>query len=66
MKSGLAKGVLIAPYWPSAAFWPCLTDTTSQFKTFVKDVRLYSSASCILRGVNSSLALTVSRAKSCC
>ena len=40
MKSCLAKGVLIAPYWPSAAFWPCLTDTNSQFKTFVKDVRL--------------------------
>ena len=27
MKSCLTKGVLIAPYWPTAAFWPCLTDT---------------------------------------
>ena len=64
MKSCLAKGVLIAPYWPSAAFWPCLTDTNSQFKTFVKDVRLYSSASCILRGVNNNAFISSNSFKS--
>lgn len=37
-----ASGTLIAPYWPSAPFWPMLTGDNSQVKPYVADMLLFS------------------------
>jgi len=33
-----AKGVLVAPEWKSASFWPLICDNSCDFSAFVKDV----------------------------
>ena len=38
---GLANGTLIAPFWPSAPFWPMLFSDNSVFKTEIVDVLVF-------------------------
>jgi len=37
-----ATGTIVAPYWPSAPFWPILFGENSQVKPFVADILAFS------------------------
>ncbi|XP_057296266.1 uncharacterized protein LOC130625224 [Hydractinia symbiolongicarpus] len=50
-KTCKALGTLVAPYWPSAAFWPFLTDSTGDFKKFIKNFRIFDNPNlCVTQG----------------
>lgn len=53
MKASYCKGVLVVPFWPSAAFWPLLVASNSKFLPFVIDYRIFKDPSqCLKLGNN--------------
>ena len=52
MEASRAKGVLIVPHWPSAAFFPLLCISQGQFHSFVKDMKLFSPEGRVTQGKN--------------
>lgn len=51
MQTCKASGTLVAPYWPSAAFWPFLTDSTGDFQKFIKNFRIFDNPNlCVTQG----------------
>lgn len=49
-----AKGVLIAPKWPSSYFWPLLLN---DFNRFIKDVQVYKGKNVLKHGFNKNSIL---------
>ena len=49
LASKKSSGVLILPYWPSAAFWPLLVDGRQRFRKFVKQYRIYEDSKLCLQ-----------------
>ena len=48
-----ARGVLVVPYWSSAAFWLYLVESKNRFKPFVKDCLLFEDKNgCVIQGPN--------------
>ena len=65
MQYSQAKGVLVVPLWYSAAFWPQLIDTTSSFKSFVKQVICFDNPKfCVRQGQNTKCEIGSERFKS--
>ena len=49
------SGVLVAPLWESAAFYPLILSPDGQFKPFVKDYRIYTPDGRVRQGKNRSV-----------
>ena len=48
-----SKGVLVTPYWTSAAFFPLICNRDNHFPTFVKEaVYIEDGKSCVTQGKN--------------
>ena len=45
MKTSPCEGVLVVPFWPSAAYWPLLISSKSKFLPFVIDYRILKNPS---------------------
>ena len=53
-----ARGVLVVPFWCSAAFWPQLLAGPSSFKSFVKEVLVFDDPEyCVRQGSNLRCAI---------
>ena len=40
LEADRAKGSLIVPKWPSAAFWPCIVNADGSYKSFITDYKI--------------------------
>ena len=49
-----AKGVLVAPKWPSSHFWPLLM---KEFYSYIKDVRVFKGNKVLIHGLNKNSLL---------
>ena len=45
---GSVEAVLVVPFWPSALFWPFLIENYQQFKSFVRDYRLFENSKSLI------------------
>ena len=45
IKQSSSKGVLVLPYWPSAAYWPLIATSKTNFLPFVTDYRIFDNPS---------------------
>lgn len=52
-----APGVLVAPFWPSASFFPLLIGNDGQFRAFVADFRVFSPWGRVAQGKNLSVLI---------
>ena len=56
IKRSSSKGVLVLPYWPSAAYWPLIATSKTNFLPFVTDYRIFDNPSqCFSLGNNKNL-----------
>ena len=44
IKRSSSKGVLVLPYWPSAAYWPLIATSKTNFLPFVTDSRIFNNS----------------------
>ena len=61
METCKASGTLITPYWVSASFWPLVANSTTNFKTFVKDYKIMDNSKFCVSQENSSKCLIGSK-----
>jgi len=53
LESCTAKGVLVAPFWRSAAFYPIIFNRNREYELFVKDVFIIEDGNaCVQQGKN--------------
>ena len=43
MKASRCQGILVVPFWPSAAFWPLLVSSKAKLLPFVIDHRIFEN-----------------------
>ena len=63
MRKSHAFGVLVVPFWPSAAFWPFLVNEGAVFKDFIKDFRIFDNSveNCVYSGNHKGMEAILSR-----